>query len=133
MTTKNKAIKYPMDKECIALCDAMNLIPGITTIESCCGHGKEPYRIFFVVEDFEDLPDLLYWIDYCHSGVKNWDCKIITDCGRSPISFIIEGPIGDYDASYVIAKAITKEQNKLFKVYKSLGNGLSKIYGSSKQ
>ena len=35
-----------MDEECIALCVAMNKLPGISTIESCCGHGKYPYRDF---------------------------------------------------------------------------------------
>lgn len=35
-----------MDSECILLCDILNTLPGIETFESCCGHGREPYRIF---------------------------------------------------------------------------------------
>ena len=32
--------KNGMDKECIELCEAMNLFHNIQTVESCCGHGK---------------------------------------------------------------------------------------------
>ncbi len=35
------------DPEVVELCNAMNALPGITTLESCCGHGKIPFRIFF--------------------------------------------------------------------------------------
>ena len=52
-----------MDQECIKLCDAINKLPGITTIESCCGHGKTPFRIWFVTANVESLPPLLYWMD----------------------------------------------------------------------
>jgi len=52
-----------IDKECIALCTAMNNLPGIYTIESCCGHEKQPFRIWFKVTDLAVLPNLLYWID----------------------------------------------------------------------
>jgi hypothetical protein len=42
-------IKYDetMDPECVELCDTMNCLPGIVTFESCCGHGKGPFRIWF--------------------------------------------------------------------------------------
>ena len=36
-----------MDKECIAVCDALNALPDVKTTCSCCGHCKEPYRIWF--------------------------------------------------------------------------------------
>ena len=36
-----------MDKECIALCNAINKIPGLRTIESCCGHDEREYRIWW--------------------------------------------------------------------------------------
>ena len=42
-----------LDVECKALCIAMNRLPGIVTESSCCGHGKQPYRIWFRVTDFE--------------------------------------------------------------------------------
>lgn len=39
-----------MDSECVELCDALNSCPGIKTSESCCGHGKTPFRVWFSVE-----------------------------------------------------------------------------------
>jgi hypothetical protein len=42
-----------MDEEVIPLCDALNSLIGITTIESCCGHGKETFTIFFRVQNYK--------------------------------------------------------------------------------
>lgn len=39
-----------MDKECIELCDALNSIDAIQTIESCCGHDNEPFQIWFSLD-----------------------------------------------------------------------------------
>ena len=36
-----------IDDECLEICYAMNSLPGVSTIESCCGHYKDPYRIWF--------------------------------------------------------------------------------------
>lgn len=36
-----------MDKEVIPLCNAINSLPGLLTIDSCCGHGKGVFSIFF--------------------------------------------------------------------------------------
>jgi hypothetical protein len=109
-------MSYPkdMDPECISLCDAINLIIGIETYESCSGHNKTPFRIWFTACDISLLPDLLYWFNGCHSGYYQWSCKVKTDCGRSPVRFLIEGPVGDYEASYEIAKLITKDQQTIY-------------------
>ena len=100
-----------IDPECIALCDAINSIPGLKTNSSCCGHGTDKYRIFFDVDDFEDLPILLYYIDPCHVGFRWW-CKVETDCGMQPAHFYIESEsVGDlaYQESETIAKEIMIE------------------------
>ena len=52
-----------IDPECIGLCQAMNAMPGITTVESCCGHGETPFQIWFKVARLRDLPRFLYWVD----------------------------------------------------------------------
>lgn len=44
-----------MDPECILLCDTLNTLPGIETFSSCCGHSREPYRIFMKVSDLHGL------------------------------------------------------------------------------
>lgn len=46
-------MRYPkdMDAECVALCDCLNDLPGVKTTESCCGHLKERYSIWFYCEN----------------------------------------------------------------------------------
>jgi hypothetical protein len=36
-----------LDKACVSLVVAMNMLPGVKTFESCCGHGRKSYRIWF--------------------------------------------------------------------------------------
>lgn len=101
-----------MDLECIELCEAMNKISGINTIDSCCGHGKFPYRVFFRADNLECLPDLLYWFDVCHCGFTGWLVKAKTDCVKSPVSFCVER-IADretYAQSLAIARLIRVDQ-----------------------
>lgn len=76
-----------IDKECVALCEAMNALPGIRTIESCCGHGERPFRIWFKTARLRNLPRLLYWFNGCHSAVYGWTVQVTTDCGMSPATF----------------------------------------------
>ncbi len=52
-----------MDRECIKLCKALNKLGGISTIESCCGHNRDPYRIWFWCSDIKFLPPALYFFD----------------------------------------------------------------------
>ncbi len=51
-----------MDAEVIAFCDALNAIPGITTTESCCGHGRGPFKVWFRAKT-DCMPRLLYYLD----------------------------------------------------------------------
>jgi len=97
-----------MDPECIDLCTAMNGWGAIRTTDSCCGHGKNPYRVFFMSESLEDLPPLLYYFDACHTGCPGWRVIVYTDCLMSSARFMLEGPVGEeaYAASKVIAKCI---------------------------
>lgn len=56
----NKKIILPsdMDKECIELCEVLNDLPGAETFESCMGHGKHPYWIFFKCIDIDTISRL---------------------------------------------------------------------------
>jgi len=49
MRKLNAKVAYEgtMDPEVLDLCNALNALPGIYTTESCCGHGKEKFSIFF--------------------------------------------------------------------------------------
>lgn len=95
-----------IDGECRKLVHAMNLVPGIHTTSSCCGHGDQSYRVFFIVDSLAALPGLLYWFDACHSGCAGWTVTVHTDCGMSPASFCVEGPIGQQ--GYIAAEQIAK-------------------------
>jgi len=101
-----------LDKECKDLCDAMNMIPGIRTISSCCGHDKTPYNIWFKADNLKVLPKLLYYFDSCHCGFCGWRIFVSTDCGMSPATFCVEA-LTDlflvYEQSKYIAKLLMKE------------------------
>lgn len=60
----NAKIDYDghIDKECLDLCNAMNSLPSIVTVNSCCGHGKSPLRIFFSVRE---TCDGLFFLTRC--------------------------------------------------------------------
>jgi len=49
-----------MDKECVPLCDALNALPGIRTIESCCGHGQHSFRVYFLVDGTNSMQGLFF-------------------------------------------------------------------------
>jgi hypothetical protein len=46
---KFEKFEYPenMDAECVDLCNALNTLPGIKTVKSCCGHGTSPFAVWF--------------------------------------------------------------------------------------
>lgn len=106
--TKTKAVTLPadIDPECRELCEALNLLPGITTTSSCCGHGREPYRIWFDADSLGDLPAVCWCADGCHSGEYGWKVSVMTDCVMKPVVFYLEGPVGAYAASREIAATI---------------------------
>lgn len=64
---RKRRYKRKMDREVVALCDAMNACPGIKTFESCSGHGKLPFMVFFYATEVDGLffltrcADRRYW------------------------------------------------------------------------
>ncbi len=56
-----------MDDECIALCNLLNRIPGVRTSESCCGHGKSPFRLWFRCTDITVIARLARCVDRNYS------------------------------------------------------------------
>jgi hypothetical protein len=95
-----------MDPECIPICDAMNLLPGIHTVESCCGHGKSEFRVWFKADSLEVLPPFLYHTVPCHGAKSDWRVTVGTDCAMAPASFCLRGPVGDYAGAAKIAALI---------------------------
>jgi len=52
-----------MDPECVRICDAINALPGLTTIDSCCGHGLREFSVYLMADKVEHLAPLLYYTD----------------------------------------------------------------------
>jgi hypothetical protein len=104
-------IDLDLDSEVRELVEAINRFEGVRTTESCCGHGTEPFRIWFMVRDLVDLPPLLFWLDGCHTGVYGWQVIVYTDCSMAPARFMIESTsMGD--EAYVEAEQITECMNE---------------------
>ncbi len=101
-----------IDKDIVNIVKAMNRFPGIRTVESCSGHGKQPVSIFFVPKTIEALPPLLYYFDWCHSGVTTWPVYITTDCSAHRVTWVVEseevGPAA-YIEGNTIAKVMLKD------------------------
>lgn len=86
MTDQTTAYPAGMDIECIPLCDALNALPGIRTFESCCGHGRGPFRVFLTAESLKDLRQILVPL----SAGTPWRLEANWANGGNIIYFILE-------------------------------------------
>lgn len=97
--------RHQIDPECTRLVDALNLVPGIRTFESCCGHGRQRFWVFCVVESIESLPFLAFHLGgRQHHG--KWhvtlDGGTPTGKGHKPdgsnantVFLTVRGPVGE--------------------------------------
>ena len=93
----SKRVKLPkkgMDETCRKLCEALNTMPGIATYASCCGHGRQPFRIWFEAKRLQDLPPVLFFFSCAHVRFTGWRVLAITECDCQTATFCIEGPVG---------------------------------------
>jgi hypothetical protein len=111
-----------MDKECIPLCDALNAIDGIETVESCCGHNRkdEDFGVHFVVHNWLAIGVLMSIIGDCWMRHEMNIC-IESFCSENSNSMVLsigyKSPTG-YTAiqrSKMLTKAITE---KLYRITK---------------
>lgn len=70
--------KFGMDAPCVDLCILLNRLPGVKTSESCCGHCKYPYQVFFCCDNLDTLTRLGRVVDRRYSD-GNWE--IVVDSG----------------------------------------------------
>ena len=108
-----------MDPECIPICDALNRIPGIRTLESCCGHGKHGFWVWFTVsQPFKNLTVVGRVFDSRYGGLEEWDCILDnTDSPEaSPVFYInshtIMGPVA-YEQANKIAENLDQHMKHL--------------------
>ena len=97
-----------MDPECIPLCDALNSIRGITTKESCCGHGKNSFHVWLLAS----FPRALFVVGRAISrpfaGFESrWTCNLFTwDVRACPVEFMltsngVKGEQADMEAELI--------------------------------
>ena len=75
-----KLPKRGMDNECVDLCNLLNRLPGLKTSESCCGHCKAPFCVFFSCDNLDTLTRLGRVVDNRYSDGK-WE--IVLETGDS--------------------------------------------------
>ena len=96
---KKKYFNYELfDKEARALIFVLNSFKGIKTSEHCCGHGKQPFRIWLSIDkDFPYLQHFMQAFDIRYGCPSpDWKvCLVSTDTYPSgKIHIMIEGPVG---------------------------------------
>lgn len=94
-----------MDPECVALCDVLNTLPGIRTFESCCGHGEDPFRVFFWADGMVSL--LLPIVRAISSS--GWKLECCWCNGPDMVCFVLVGP-KDPGAGNELVESIRREQ-----------------------
>jgi len=83
MKFKIKKHKYPKDMDkcpsLVHLCDALNSMKGVKTVESCSGHSLNPTTVFFYCKDFESLARIQRSIDVRYTSCNTkWELGAVT-------------------------------------------------------
>ncbi|KKL56769.1 hypothetical protein LCGC14_2242080 [marine sediment metagenome] len=108
-----------IDPECVNLCVALNTLNGITTQESCCGHGDDPFRIWFVSDTIESLASLMEILAKTgkHNVTSPWTVTVIIEYWSHkrrahPVVLLLEGPVGGYKEAEDVATLILEHCNE---------------------
>lgn len=59
-----------MDREMQSLCDTLNALPGVYTVDSCGGHGKSRPVVFFFCTSLDSLAQIQRAVDPRYGGQK---------------------------------------------------------------
>lgn len=78
-----ESLPNDMDNECIDLCNTLNRLPHIHTYESCMGHGKHPFWVFFKCTDINELSRLGRAVERNYSD-GNWEI-VVDSCDTKPL------------------------------------------------
>lgn len=121
LITKKAGASNAIDAECKILCDVLNRLPNTETVESCCGHRKDDYRIWFRCSDVEVLAFLArilsnnYWgferlKDKNGNFYEGWSIRVVwTDV--NPPAYLLTSHYYDgiFEDSALMAGIILKE------------------------
>lgn len=87
---QDKIFELPenIDHACVSLVTKLNQIPGIETTESCCGHLRAPYMVFFQCNDFIQLGRLYRCVNRNYSD-GNWRIECCCSDTRPTHGFML--------------------------------------------
>ena len=88
-----------IDSELQNLIRLINMVEGIETVESCCGHGKRPCQIWFKADNTEYLTKFWYKYLYCNPNwhiVLNMTDADIDDKEWNTPTYLLETTFSDF-------------------------------------
>jgi hypothetical protein len=101
--------KRKIDTECQRLVCALNLIPGIETLSSCCGHGSHEFYVFFCISGTGGLDFLVSTLG---SNNMDWSVQVYfgnrKSNGDGTMFYLATTSVGDeaYAAADSLATAL---------------------------
>ena len=100
-----------IDFEIQKLCQELNAIDGIETVESCAGHGKYPCTIWLKCETIHDFNHLLFnYFNHEHGWVIKADVGD-PDERCTDLHFVLQS--GEYVDEYVVSLMIDNLTRRL--------------------
>lgn len=97
-----------MDKECIQICDVLNSISDVRTTESCCGHCKDRFMIFFTCDNPHSLAIIARVFDRRYIGTSQpWHIELQTKDSGAYDYFIHS------ETKYSSEEVMMKDVNKI--------------------
>jgi hypothetical protein len=97
-----------MDKECIQICDVLNSISDVCTTESCCGHCKDRFMIFFTCDNPHSLAIIARVFDRRYIGTSQpWHIELQTKDSGAYDYFIHS------ETKYSSEEVMMKDVNKI--------------------
>lgn len=97
-----------MDPECVNLCNAINLIKGVRTFESCGGHGKRNFNVWLKCNNSKQLFPIIRQISRNYDGVT-WKLEAeLTDMPKTPVVFLLHSNGATGFLAYMEAEEIAK-------------------------
>jgi hypothetical protein len=124
----SKRYSYPgnIDPEVFDLCNAINALPGLQTLESCCGHGERPLAVYFKAsKSFDGLFFLTRCVDHRYFEYGNlWKIELsVGDVMREsvlPTIFCLNSGIEMGEVAYYQAKVLVDNMNDHLNIPKFL-------------
>jgi hypothetical protein len=93
-----------MDQECIDLCNFLNTLPGVETMESCCCHLEYRYSIWFHCTNIDTLSRLGRATERNYSDGK-WEV-VVDSCDTSPYGLFWLRSMEPFDTTREMMKSV---------------------------